>query len=221
VADEPVSALAVLTGAQVASDDYDEIIDKSDHTDAPTGTNKQITMAERALAISALLNLAGTYQPLDSDLTAIAALSTTSFGRSLLAQADAAAARSTLVVPSTSEALLLAAGGATVQNVGGINSNVNTVAATGSTETLDTSVYAVHDCTMDQSCTFTFSNPATSGKNTTFMLILRGAFTPTLPGAVKWSGGAAPTYTTPSVYVFTTIDAGTNWLGQQVGKAFA
>lgn len=39
---------------------------------------------------------ATTYQPLDSDLTAIAALSTTSFGRSLLTQADAAAARSTL-----------------------------------------------------------------------------------------------------------------------------
>ncbi len=35
-------------------------------------------------------------QPLDSDLTAIAALSTTTFGRSLLAQADAAATRTTL-----------------------------------------------------------------------------------------------------------------------------
>lgn len=106
-------------------------------------------------------------------------------------------------------------------SVGAITSSTNTVAATGSTETLDTSVYAVHDATMDQACTFTFSNPAASGTNTTFMLILRGAFTPTLPAAVKWSGGVAPTYTTPSVYVFTTIDAGTNWLGQQVGKAFA
>jgi len=35
------------------------------------------------------------FQPLDSDLTAIAALSTTSFGRALLALADAAALRST------------------------------------------------------------------------------------------------------------------------------
>lgn len=39
--------------------------------------------------------LAG-YQPLDSDLTAIAALTTTSFGRSLLTQADAPTARTTL-----------------------------------------------------------------------------------------------------------------------------
>ena len=36
------------------------------------------------------------YQPIDADLTAIAALTTTTFGRSLLTQADAAAARSTL-----------------------------------------------------------------------------------------------------------------------------
>lgn len=36
------------------------------------------------------------YQPLDSDLTSISALTTTTFGRSLLTQADASAARTTL-----------------------------------------------------------------------------------------------------------------------------
>lgn len=39
---------------------------------------------------------ASTYQPLDSDLTAIAALTTTSYGRAFLALADAAAARTAL-----------------------------------------------------------------------------------------------------------------------------
>jgi hypothetical protein len=39
------------------------------------------------------------YQPLDSDLTAIAALTTTAYGRSLLTAADATAARALLVVP--------------------------------------------------------------------------------------------------------------------------
>lgn len=39
------------------------------------------------------LGIASNYQPLDSDLTAIAALTTTSFGRSVLALADAAALR--------------------------------------------------------------------------------------------------------------------------------
>jgi hypothetical protein len=116
--------------------------------------------------------------------------------------------------------LPLLAGGASVENIGAIESNVNTVASSGSTETLDTSVYAVHDITMDQSCTFTFSNPAPSGDATVFVLILRGAFTPTFPGAVDWADASAPTYTTPSVYTFTTVDSGTIWLGAQVGKAF-
>jgi hypothetical protein len=34
-----------------------------------------------------------------------------------------------------------------------------------------------------------------------------------------WSGGA-PTYATPSVFVFTTVDA-TNWFGSMVGSGFA
>lgn len=49
--------------------------------------------ATSAAVASSLAGLASVYQPLDSDLTAIAALSTTSFGRGLLALADAAALR--------------------------------------------------------------------------------------------------------------------------------
>jgi hypothetical protein len=41
-----------------------------------------------------------------------------------------------------------------------------------------------------------------------------------LPNSIDWGDASAPTYTTPSVYVFTTVDAGTIWLGSQVGKAF-
>lgn len=118
-------------------------------------------------------------------------------------------------------ALPRAAAGAVVEDIGAVEWRVNTVAASGATETLDTSVYGVHDVTMDQSCTFTFSNPAPSGKETEFKLILRGAFTPTFPAAVDWASGSAPTYTTPAVYVFSTIDGGTTWFGFQAGKAFA
>ena len=112
------------------------------------------------------------------------------------------------------------AGGATIENLGAVESAINTVAATGSTETLDTSLYGVHDCTMDQACTFTFSNPAPSGKFTCFILILRGAFTPTFP-TLKWGDATVPTYTTPSRYVFTTVDAGSTWMAKQIDKAIA
>ena len=107
-----------------------------------------------------------------------------------------------------------------ITNVGAIEEEVNTVATSGATETLDVSSHGVHDITMDQNCTFTFSNPAPSGDCSSFVLILRGAFTPTLPASVDWGDASAPTYSTPSVYVFTTVDAGTTWLGTQAGKAF-
>ena len=82
---------------------------------------------------------------------------------------------------------------------------------------------AAHDVTMTGSTTFSFTAPtSTIGTvSHSFMLRLAGAFTPTWPATVKWDGGAAPTYTTPSLYVFTTLDSGTTWLGSQVGRAFA
>lgn len=114
----------------------------------------------------------------------------------------------------------LDAQGNNIENLGAVEYDVNTVGTSGATETLDTSAYIVHDITMDQACTFTFSNPAPSGDCTTFMLILRGAFTPTFPAAVDWGDASAPTYSSPSIYIFTSVDAGTTWLGSQVGKAF-
>jgi hypothetical protein len=53
-------------------------------------------LGSAALQPSSAFQAAGSYQPLDSDLTAIAALTTTSFGRSFLALADAAAAQTLL-----------------------------------------------------------------------------------------------------------------------------
>ena len=50
-------------------------------------TKKVMTNTERNI----IANLSGNFQPLDADLTAIAALSTTSYGRALLALADHAA----------------------------------------------------------------------------------------------------------------------------------
>lgn len=48
----------------------------------------------RALVAADIPDISGVYQPLNSNLTAIAALSTTSYGRSVLIQANAAALRS-------------------------------------------------------------------------------------------------------------------------------
>ena len=97
--------------------------------------------------------------------------------------------------------------------------DANIVASSGATETIPLAS-EFNDVTMSENCTFTFPTVA-SGNAHAFALVLRGAYTPTFPASVDWSGGAAPTYTTPAVYVFTTVDAGTVWLGSQVGRAFA
>lgn len=97
-------------------------------------------------------------------------------------------------------------------------SAVNTVGASGATETLP-ATYEFHDVTMDEDCTLTFASPVGSGH--AFVLVLRGAYTPTFPASVDWAGGSAPTYAAPSLFAFATVDGGTTWLGALVGSAFA
>jgi len=90
MADTQISSLAAQNGASVSGHDLLVIVDVSDTSMAATGTNKKITYTELLNALGAV------YQPVDSDLTAIAALNTTSYGRAFLALADAAAARTAI-----------------------------------------------------------------------------------------------------------------------------
>jgi len=85
---------------------------------------------------------------------------------------------------------------------------LNTVAASGATETL---LMGVNDVTMDQNCTFTF--PTVGAGRHEFTLILRGAYTPTFPASVDWPSASAPTYASPTEFSFATVDSGTTWLG--------
>lgn len=99
MANTKITDLGALLGSSAASTDVAVVVDVSDTTMAASGTDKKITLAELGTALGAVGGLATTsavaagYQPLDSDLTAIAALTTTSYGRALLALADAAALR--------------------------------------------------------------------------------------------------------------------------------
>ncbi|MFC1729750.1 hypothetical protein ACFL6I_05380 [candidate division KSB1 bacterium] len=81
--------------------------------------------------------------------------------------------------------------------------------------------------TLTGNCTFTFSNPPTSGTGGTITLILKqdgtGSRTATWPASVKWAGGTAPTLTTTlttgmDVLSFITTDGGTTWLGFAAGS---
>jgi len=79
--------------------------------------------------------------------------------------------------------------------------------------------------TLSGNTTYTFSNPAATGKTSSFTLKVTQdvtARTITWPAAVKWAGGTAPTISTGSgdvdVFVFITYDGGTNYYGFTSGQ---
>ena len=91
------------------------------------------------------------------------------------------------------------------------------VGNTGATRTLDLNDANFFSATLDQACTFTFSDPAASGDFCGFVLALTngGAFVITWPASVDWSEGQSPTLTAAGldILVFVTYDAGTTWHG--------
>ena len=80
--------------------------------------------------------------------------------------------------------------------------------------------------TLTENVTYTFSNPAASGKVSAFSLKVTQdstARTITWPGSVDWAAATAPTLTTTSggvdVFVFVTYDGGTTYYGFTAGQA--
>jgi len=116
------------------------------------------------------------------------------------------------------------AGWATPSNMGGTDTSLVTVAATGATETVDVSAARTYDLTLDDDCTLTLSG-ATTAEAWYVTLLLRqdgtGGRTVTWPGSVEWPGGVTPTLSTAAnaVDVFTlfTLDGGTLWFGFPTG----
>lgn len=97
--------------------------------------------------------------------------------------------------------------GLTRQALGSINTNT----------TIDWSLGSYATATITGALTFTFSNPAASGKACVAYLQLTngGSQVITWPGSVTWSGGTAPTLRSSGVDLlrFYTQDGGTAWFG--------
>lgn len=82
--------------------------------------------------------------------------------------------------------------------------------------------------TLSENTTFTFSNPAASGKASSFTLkVVQDAsgtgYTLTWPASVDWASATAPTLTSTAnavdYFVFITHDGGTTWYGFTAGQA--
>ena len=84
--------------------------------------------------------------------------------------------------------------------------------------------------TLTENTTFTFSNPAASGKVSSFTLKLvqdasASGYTVTWPSSVDWPAATAPTLTATAsavdYFIFLTHDGGTTWYGFTAGQALA
>lgn len=91
----------------------------------------------------------------------------------------------------------------------------------GATRTFDLAVANFFSATVDQACTFTFSNPPAAGDFGCFVLELTngGDYAITYPASVDFIGGVAPTLTAAGVdqLAFTTRDGGTTYFAFVAG----
>jgi len=110
----------------------------------------------------------------------------------------------------------------------GISEEYTAVTSTSNATTCNLQDGTNFSHTLTENTTFTFSNPASSGKVSAFTLkIVQDAsasgFTVTWPAAVDWPAATAPTLTATAsavdYFVFITHDGGTTYYGFTAGQA--
>lgn len=111
-----------------------------------------------------------------------------------------------------------------------ISETFSTVTSSSNATTLDLTTSSNFQHTLTENTTFTFSNPAVSGKATSFTLKLvqdasASGYTVTWPASVDWPSATAPTLTATAsavdLFVFYTNDGGTTWYGLTAGANLA
>lgn len=166
-------------------------------------------------------NLSG-LQPLNAELTAIAGLTSAAnklpyfTGSGSAALADLATYGRTLIALADAAALATQLAGQAINNPT-VTNYTEAVVAIGNSSTAKTIALTngtVQTCTLTGNCTFTMPT-ATAGKS--FLLLLKtgaGSFTATFTG-VRWSGGTAPTITATAnkLDVVSFVADGANWYG--------
>jgi len=160
--------------------------------DATTDANKPVSTAQATAIAAAQAAAIAASQPLDSDLTAIAALSTTSYGRAVLALADAAALRAaagTGTIATQSAAAVAITGGTIAGTT--IGNNTYTISALTGGTVLDFAGDPGKTYTLAGNTTFTTNNLASGKPLTLYLTGGVSTFTLTWP-AWKPQGSALP-----------------------------
>ena len=106
-----------------------------------------------------------------------------------------------------------------ISTLSNVSEKINNLGNTGTSATINLNNGNFVTATLNESCTFTFTNPASEASSFTLLLTNDGTSgrTITWPASVVWPGGTIPTRTTTAnktdVYVFFTVNSGTKWYG--------
>lgn len=112
----------------------------------------------------------------------------------------------------------------------GISEEYVAVTSTSNATTIDLQAATNFSHTLTENTTFTFSNPAASGKVSSFTLKLvqdasASGYVVTWPSSIDWVDATAPTLTATAsavdYLVFLSHDGGTTWYGFVAGQALA
>ena len=154
-----------------------------------------------------------------------------SHGVTVQGPAHSAAATYTVKLPDTLG--LTQASGIVTSDANGVVSfdngtidEVTSVTSSSNAATINLRDGNVFEHDLTENVTYTFSNPASAGRASAFVLKViqdSSARTITWPGSVDWAAATAPTLTTTNngvdVFVFLTIDGGTTYYGFTAGQA--
>ena len=113
-----------------------------------------------------------------------------------------------------------------LETEGGFTEDAEAITSSSGTATLDLSTATNFTHTLTENVTYTFSNPASSGKASAFTLkVVQDSTdrTITWPASVDWPAATAPTLSSGSgavdYFVFITTDGGSNYYGFVAGQA--
>jgi hypothetical protein len=133
----------------------------------------------------------------------------------------------TLGTTEASKAVTADANGVVTFDNGTI-SETTAITSSSNAATLDLQAGDNFTHTLTENVTYTFSNPAASGKASAFTLKVvqdsgASGYTITWPASVDWAAATAPTLTATAsavdYFVFITTDGGTNYYGFVAGQA--
>ena len=127
---------------------------------------------------------------------------------------------------STGEFTTLVA--SSIETTGGFTEDAEAITSSSNAATLDLSAATNFTHTLTENVTYTFSNPASSGKASAFTLkVVQDSTdrTITWPASVDWAAATAPTLSSGDgavdYFVFITTDGGTTYYGFTAGQALA